>query len=69
MDCPLVAMPYLNSIIEEGLKVIVLCEHWLWLYDLHKLNEIEEYEAVGKSDSRLTEDREGSRSCGRIGIL
>ena len=63
-------LPYLNSFIEGGSKVIVLSEHWLWPYDLHKLNEIsEEYEAVGKSDSRLTEDREGGRGCGGIGIL
>ena len=49
---------------------MVLSEHWLWPYELHKLSEIdEEYEAVGKSDSRLTEEREGGRGCGGIGIL
>ena len=49
---------------------MVLSEHWLWPYELHRLNEIdEEYEAVGKSDCRLTEEREGGRGCGGIGIL
>ena len=34
-------------------------------YELHRLNEIdEEYEAVGKSDSRLTEEREGGGAVG-----
>ena len=39
-------------------------------HDLHKLNDInDEYDAVGKSDCRLTEDRDGGRRCGGIGIL
>lgn len=54
------SLPYLKSLLEEGSKIVVLSEHWLWPYELHKLSEIdEEYEAVGKSDSRLTEEREG----------
>ena len=37
---------------------------------MHKLNEINpEYEMVGKSDSRLTEERDGGRGCGGIGLL
>ena len=51
-------------------KIVVLSEHWLWPYELHRLNEIDdEYEAVGKSDCRLTEEGEGGRGCGGIGIL
>ena len=39
-------------------------------HDLHKLNDInDEYDAVGKSDCRLTEDRDGGKGCGGIGIL
>ncbi len=66
------SLPYLNTQLdpEEGSKIVVLSEHWLWPYDLHKLNDVnEEYDAVGKSDCRLNEDREGGRGCGGIGIL
>ena len=59
------SLPYLKSLLEEGSKIVVLSEHWLCPYELHKLSEIdEEYEAIGKSDSRLTEEREGRRGCG-----
>lgn len=59
------SLPYLNSLLKEGSKIVLLSEHWLWPYELHRLSEIdEEYEAVGKSDSRLTEEREGGRGCG-----
>ena len=27
---------------QSGLKVLVLSEHWLWPYELHKLNQISE---------------------------
>ena len=66
------SLPYLNTLIDpnEGSKIVVLSEHWFWPYDLHKLNDIsDEYDAVGKSDCRLTEDRDGGRGCGGIGIL
>ena len=65
------SLPYLISLLKEGSKIVVLSEHWLWPYELHRLNEIdEEYEAVGKSDCRLTEERGGGgRGCGGIGIL
>ena len=58
------SLPYLNTLIDpdEGSKIVVLSEHWLWPYDMHKLNDInDEYDAVGKSDCRLTEDRDGGR--------
>ena len=66
------SLPYLNSLmdLDEGSKIVVLSKHWLWPYDLHKLNDLDdEYDAVGKSDCRLTEDRDGGRGCGGIGIL
>ena len=65
-------LPYLNTLLdsENGSKIVVLSEHWVWPYDLHKLHEAnDDLDAVGKSDIRLTEDREGSRGCGGIGIL
>ena len=63
------SLPNLNSLMDpdEGSKIVVLSEHWLWPYDLHKLNDLDdEYDAVGKSDCRLTEDRDGGRGCGGI---
>ena len=50
---------------EGGSKVIVLSEHWLWPYELGKLGQISrDFDAVGKADSRLTEDAEGTKSIG-----
>ena len=66
------SLPYLNSLLdpEEGPKIVVLSENWLRPYDLHQLNDLNsDYCAVGKSDSRLNEDRSGRRGCGGIGIL
>ena len=64
------SLPYLNSLLKEGSKIVLLSEHCLWPYELHRFSEIdEEYESVGKSDGRLTEEREGGRGCGGTGIL
>ena len=53
-----------------GSKVLVVSEHWLWPYELHKLNQLsEEYEAVGKADGRLTDEAAGGRGVGGVGIL
>ena len=62
--------PYLNYLLEKGTKILVLSEHWLWPYDLHKLDEInDKYEAVRKSDSRLTDVVDTGRGYGGIGLL
>ena len=54
----------------EGSKVLVLSKHWLWPYDLHMLNDInQDCDAIGKADSRLTAERDGGRGCGGIGLL
>ena len=64
------SVPYIEDLMESGSKILVRSEHWLWPYEIHKLNEINpDYEAVGKSDSKLTEERDGSRGCGGIGLL
>ena len=64
------SLPYIETLIENGSKILVLSEHWLWPYEIHKLNEINcDYEAVGKSDSRLTEIKDGGRGCSGIGLL
>ena len=64
------SLPYLEALMAEGSKVLVLSEHWLWPYDLDKLGQISgDYEAVGKADCRLTEEAEGGRGFGGVGIL
>ena len=55
---------------EEGTKILVLSEHWLWPYDLHKLDEVnDEFEAMGQSNRRLSDVVEGGRSYDGIGLL
>ena len=56
------SLPYLNCLLEDGSNNLVVSEHWLWPYNLCRLNEISDgYDAIGKSDGRLTEDRDGGR--------
>ena len=54
-----------------GSDVVVLFEHWLWPYELHKVHELNSsYQGLGKADSRLSETAdELSRGCGGVGIL
>lgn len=62
--------PYIDHILNTG-SDIVLSEHWLWPYELHKLDELNpEYHGQGRADSRLTETSDScSRGCGGVGIL
>ena len=51
-------------------SVLVLSEHWLWPYELARLNDIsDDYQATDKADSRLTEMSNGGRGFGGIAIL
>ena len=64
------AVPYIQEMMSEGPGVLVISEHWLWPYELHKLNDIsEDLFATGKSDSRLGPEAEGGRGCGGVGIV
>ena len=59
-----------QSLLCEKPSVLVLSEHWLWPYELHRLNDISDnYAATGKADSRLTETSNGGRGFGGIAIL
>ncbi len=63
------SLPYLNTLISDGSDITVLSEHWLWPFDLHRLNEIHpDYRGHGQSDSRLTSRSEG-RGLGGVGII
>lgn len=47
--------PYVQHMAEEGAHIIVLCEHWLWPYQLHKLETMHpNYLATGVADKRLS---------------
>lgn len=64
------SVPYIQSLLCEKPSVLVLSEHWLWPYELTRLNDIsDDYEATGKADSRLTETSNGGRGFGGIAIL
>ena len=61
---------FLNALIEEDSKVIVASDHWLWAFELHRLQEVHpEFSGTGKADGRLVEDTNLSRGCGGVGIL
>ena len=64
------SVPFLNALIDENSKVNAVSEHWLWPFELHKLQEVHpEFSGTGKADDRLVEDRNPSRGCGGVGIL
>lgn len=61
--------PFLTKIIENGSEIIIVSEHWLWPFELNRLNEIDpDFISYGHADSRLTSDHEG-RGMEGIAIL
>ena len=55
---------------DNGSDVIILSEHWLWPFEMHKLKEINpEFAAECVTDSRLNETSSLTRGCGGVGIL
>ena len=64
------AIPYLNQLIGYGTDVIALCEHWLWPFDLPKLEQLHpDYAGFGISDKRLSNNSDLSRGCGGVGLV
>ena len=58
---------YIQTLIRDSPGVLVLAEHWLWPYELDKLNRIsDEYVGYGSADTRLTDESSGGR-CGGVG--
>ena len=50
------SLPYINHLIETGSDIIAITEHWLWPYNLNKLEEIHPgYTGFGCADTRLNE--------------
>ena len=65
------ATPYLHRLLEGGSDIVILSEHWLWPFDLYKLDELHpSFSGFGRADSRLSETaHDKSRGCGGVGIL
>ena len=50
--------------------MIVIVEHWLWPFELSKLDRIlPGFVGVGCSDARLHEESTLTRGCGGVGII
>ena len=61
---------YLNELISDGSDVIVLSEHWLWPFELHRLEESHpDFMGWGQADSRLTSTSDSTRGCGGVGVI
>ena len=62
---------YLDYLVKGGSDVMIISEHWLWPFELHKLDEFNhQYRGFGMSDLRLSETSDTSmRACGGVGIL
>ena len=64
------SVPYILELLQKTPGILVLSEHWLWPYELHKLSEISEnLKATGKADARLSDNVSSGRGFGGIGIM
>ena len=49
------AILHIRSMIDHGSDIIILSEHWLWPFELHKLDEIDsDYAVHAVADRCLT---------------
>ena len=56
--------------IQNGVDIIILQEHWLWPYELSSLSSIHpQYEFTAISDKRLHSGSDLERGCGGVAIL
>ena len=64
------SVAYIQALLSECPGVLFLAEHWLWPYDLVKLNNVsDEYVGYGIAYSRFTEKGMGGKGCGGVGVL
>ena len=63
------SVPYLQ-VLAQCFDVILISEHWLWPYELSKLDSIVPgYKGFGCADKRLSEFSEANKGCGGVAIL
>ena len=64
------SVPYIQSLLNEDIKILTLTENWLWLYQLHDLNNIHPcFLASGSYVKRLHEQAKWTRGCESVGIF
>ncbi len=64
------SVPYLHHLIAQDADIIILVEHWLWPFDLSRLNSIHpDFSATAVSDHRLNATSDLRRGCGGVAIL
>ena len=62
-------IPYLQTLAEAS-DMIVIAEHWLWPFELSKLDCIVPgFVGIGCSDARLDEESTHTRGCGGVGVI
>ena len=62
--------PYILNLIESGVDIIVLQEHWLWPFELPSLSSIHpQYDFTAVSDKRLHASSNLERGCGGVAII
>ncbi len=63
------ATPYIQ-LLSEDFGILAICEHWLWPFELFKLNQlVPGYRSVGCCDKRLSETSNLTRGCGGVALL
>ena len=63
------AAPYIVKLAQAH-NIVILSEHWLWPYELHKLDAaVDGFSSIAISNKRLTEHSSLHRGCGGVAIL
>ena len=64
------AIPYIRTILSDGIDIFVLQEHWLWPFQVDQLRSIsDQYSYTAVCDRRLNSTCELHRGCGGVAIL
>ena len=62
--------PYIRQLADEGNDIVVITEHWLWLFEAERLCQIHPlFTAEIKTDVRLNENSTLQRGCGGVGLM
>ena len=64
------SVPYIQSLLNEDIKILILTNQWVWSHHLHELDNIHpRFLTSGCCDRRLHEQAKQTRGCGGVGIL